>query len=122
MWVCLCLNSVVRRRWADEEKLPFPMNTLPVQLAEERFGLLRNRLFWLAVAVSAGLGVWNIAVGFVPSLPGVPLTFDYTTYVQNNQPWNLIRYPGWNWGPWSLGVCYLMPLDLAFSLLFFDLL
>ncbi len=122
MWVCLCLNSIVRRRWADEEKLPFPMTMLPVQLAEERSGLLRNRLFWLAVAISAGMGVWNTLTQVVPSLPGIPLGFDYTSYVENRRPWDFIRYRGLEWGPWSLGLCYLMPLDLAFSLFVFDLL
>ena len=121
LWTCLCLNSIVRRRWADEEKLPFPITTLPVQLVDERFGLLHNRLFWIAAAVSAGLGVWNTISTFVPTVPGVPLGFDYTSYVENRHPWNFIRYRGVEWGPWSLGLCYLMPLDLAFSLFVFDL-
>lgn len=121
MWVCLCLNSIVRRRWADEEKLPFPMTILPVQLVEERAGLFRSRLFWLAVAISAGLGVWNTLAALLPSLPSVPLGFDYTSYVENRRPWNFIRYRGLEWGPWALGLCYLMPLDLAFSLFVFDL-
>jgi hypothetical protein len=121
MWVCLCLNSIVRRRWADEEKLPFPITILPVQLVDEQSRLLRNRLFWLAVAISAGVGIWNTVSSVVPSLPGVPLGFDYANYVENRHPWNFIRYRGLEWGPWSLGLCYLMPLDLAFSLFVFDL-
>jgi len=120
MWVCLCLNSIVRRRWADDEKLPFPMTMLPVQLADERIGLLHNRLFWLAVALSVGIGVWNTLTGVAPSLPGIPLGFDYTSFVENRRPWDFIRYRGLEWGPWSLGLCYLMPLDLAFSLFVFD--
>jgi len=121
MWVCLCLNSIVRRRWADEEKLPFPMTILPVQLADEGGSLLRNRLFWIAVAIAAGMGVWNTVAGIMPSLPSIPLSVDYTSFVGNRHPWNFIRYRGLEWGPWSLGLCYLMPLDLAFSLLVFDL-
>jgi len=121
MWVALCHNSIVRRRWADEEKLPFPITTLPVQLVDERFDLLRSRLFWAAAGASAGIGAWNTLVGFVPTLPGIPLSFDYTSYVSNRHPWEFIRYRGLDWGPWYLGLCYLMPLDLAFSLFLFDL-
>ena len=121
LWVCLCLNSIVRRRWEDEEKLAFPIATLPIHVADERMGLLRNRLFWVAVAFSGGLGAWNLLSGFVPALPGVPLWMSYASYVQNRHPWNFIRQPTLGWSPGVIGLCYLMPLDLAFSLFFFDL-
>ena len=121
MWVALCLNSIVRRRWADEEKLPFPIAILPVQLADARSGLLNNRLFWVAVAVSGGMGIWNTLATLFPALPAIPLSFDYTSYVENRHPWSFIRYRAVGWWPWALGLSYLMPLDLAFSLFFFDL-
>jgi hypothetical protein len=119
MWVALCLNSIVRRRWADEEKLSFPLTVLPVQLCEEGFGLLRSRLFWLGVAVAGGLAAWNIAAGFVPALPAVPTHANYATYVENNRPWNFLRFYDVYWGPWQLGLAYLIPLDLSFSLFVF---
>ena len=120
-WVCLCLNSIVRRRWADEEKLPFPMTILPVHLADERIGLLHSKLWWLGAAASAGLGAWNLLASFVPSLPGIPFYVDYSSYVQNHHPWNFLRIASLTWSPGSIGLCYLMPLDLAFSLFAFDI-
>ena len=33
-WVTLCLNVIVRRRWSEEEQLPFPMTILPLQMTE----------------------------------------------------------------------------------------
>ncbi len=122
MWVCLCLNSIVRRRWADEEKLPFPLTVVPLETTSERSGILRNKLWWTAVALSAGIGIWNTAAGVVPSLPSIPLGFDYGPYVQNHHPWSLIPYQAITWNPWAIGLCYLMPLDLAFSLFLFDVL
>ncbi|MFB3881926.1 MAG: DUF6785 family protein [Armatimonadota bacterium] len=121
LFVCLCLNSIVRRRWEDEEKLAFPIATLPIHVADERLGLLRNKLFWAAVAFSGGLGVWNQVASVLPALPGVPLWISYSDYVANMPPWNFIRQPTLGWAPGVIGLCYLMPLDLAFSLLFFDL-
>jgi hypothetical protein len=121
MWVCLCLNSIVRRRWADEEKLPFPLTTLPIQLVDERFGLLRNKLLWIGVAASATIGIWNTLATLVPALPAIPLAFSYASFLENRHPWDFIRYRWFEWGPWYLGLCYLMPLDLAFSLFVFDL-
>jgi len=121
MWVCLCMNSIVRRRWEDEERLPFPMTVLPLQLVDEGFGLLRNRLWWLGIGLSLGLGVWNSIAGLLPALPSLPLAVDYTSYVENHPPWNFLRACFMEWYPFAIGLCYLVPLDLAFSLLVFDL-
>jgi len=119
MWVCLCLNSIVRRRWADEEKLAFPMVVLPVHLTDDRYGLLRNRLFWIGFAAAAGIGTWNIAATLVPSLPLVPTSWNYAAYAEHNPPWNFLRFYTVFWSPWYLGLAYLVPLDLAFSLFTF---
>ena len=122
MWVCLCMNSIIRRRWEDEERLPFPLTALPLQIVDERSGLLRSRLWWLGIGISLGLGAWNTAVGLVPSLPSLPLAFDYTAYVANHPPWSYInRFTILEWQPFAVGLCYLIPLDLAFSLVAFDI-
>jgi len=122
MWVCLCLNSIVRRRWEDEEKLPFPFTILPVQLVERRFGLLQSKLFWLGLGLAAGLGVWNMLASRVfPSLFAIPTYLDFTAYVANRQPWNFLRYTDLRWGPWEIGLAYLMPLDLTLSLILMNL-
>ncbi len=120
MWVCLCLNSIVRRRWADEEKLAFPMAVLPLHLADDRYGLLRSRLFWLGFAIAAGVGTWNILATVVPSLPLVPTSWNYAAYAEHNPPWNFLRFYTVLWSPWYLGLAYLVPLDLSFSLLVFS--
>jgi len=117
MWTCLCMQALVRRRWADEEKLPFPFATLPVQLADERFGLLKSKVFWLAVLLSAGLGTWNTLAGLFPALFSIPTYFDFTSYVANRHPWQFLRYTDLRFGPWELGLTYLMPLDLVLSLM-----
>jgi hypothetical protein len=121
LWVCLCLNSIVRRRWSEEEKLPFPLVALPVHLADERAGLLRSPLWWVGLALSAALGLWNEVAGFLPSLPAIPVYLDYSSYVANHPPWNFLRIASLTWSPGAIGLCYLMPLDLAFSLFAFDL-
>jgi len=122
MWVGLCLNSIVRRRWDDEEKLPFPMTMLPVQVVDDTFGLWRSKLWWAGIAISLGMGVWNTLVRIWPLLPAIPMGIDYSAYVRNQHPWDLIPYQAVSWTPWYIGICYLMPLDLAFSLFVFDVL
>ena len=120
-WVTLCLNSIVRRRWEEEEKLPFPLVVVPVHIADERFGLLRNRLFWIAVIGCMGLEAWNTMAGHLPSLPGIPYKFYFEQYVAGRNPWDKIPFPVIQISPLYLGMVYLIPLDLAFSLFFFDI-
>ena len=120
-WVCLCLNSIIRRRWEDEEKLPFPLTTLPVQLVDERAGLFQSKLWWVGLGIGLGLGVWNTLSGLIPTLPRIPLAVDYGSYVANRPPWSFMRWSALEWQPFALGLCYLIPLDLAFSLFVFDL-
>lgn len=119
MWVGLCLNSLLRRRWADEEKLAFPMTVLPVQLADPRYLLLRSRLFWVGAGAAAGISAWNTLVALVPTLPSIPTGWDFSTLIANNRPWNFLRFGGISWDPFSIGLTYLIPLDLAFSIFVF---
>jgi hypothetical protein len=119
--ITLCLNVIVRRRWSEEEQLPFPMTVLPVQLSQEGGGLLTAPLFWVGVALSLLVALDHVAARFAPALPSLPTNFDYGAYVANNRPWNATRIPHFSWQPWHLGLSYLMPVDLAFSLVVFNL-
>ncbi len=121
MWVCLCLNSIVRRRWEDEERLPFPLTVLPLQVADENPSLFGSRLWWIGIGLAVALGAWNTAAGLAPSLPVIPMGIDYSSYVENHPPWDFLRFTQFEWQPFAIGLCYLMPLDLALSLFVFDL-
>ncbi len=122
MWVALCLNSIVRRRWEDEEKLPFPMAILPVALADDsKSGLLQSKLFWTGLAISSGICAWNTLSGVLPNIPGIPMEYSFFPLTLNHPPWDQIKWPVVSWDPLALGLCYLMPLDLALSLFVFDI-
>jgi len=121
LWVSLCLNVIVRRRWSQDEQLPFPMTILPVQMSDPQAALFRSPLFWIGVAVAALIGLAQAIARVVPSLPVIPTEIDYSSYVVNNRPWDAIRIPHFSWQPWHVGLAYLMPLELSFSLIVFSL-
>ncbi len=121
LWVSLCLNVIVRRRWSQDEQLPFPMTTLPLQMSQQKEGLLQSPLFWIGVAASALIGADQAVARIAPAVPMIPTGIDYGAWVANNKPWDAIRIPHFGWGPWELGLAYLMPLELAFSLVVFNL-
>jgi hypothetical protein len=122
LWVTLCLSVIVRRRWSEEEKLPFPMTIVPTQLADPSGALFRSRLWWVGVAISVGIGLLGILNRFLPTIPLLPTGVDLANVLANNAPWDAIRGRALTWSPWAIGLCYLMPLDLALSLIVANLL
>ncbi len=122
LWVTLCLAVIVRRRWSEEEKLAFPMTTVPLQLADPERGLLHSRLWWVGIGISVGISVLGILHRFSPTVPEIPTSAEIENLLTNNPPWDAIRGVALYWGPWEIGLCYLMPLDFAFSLIVFNLL
>jgi len=121
LWVSLCLNVIFRRRWSREEQLPFPMTILPLQMTEPRTELFSSPLWWVGVIASAGLALFNMVSRFVPAFPVIPTSFDLGPFMTNNRPWDALRTPVLDWELWHIGLSYLMPLDLAFSMIVFNL-
>ncbi|MGD0112292.1 MAG: DUF6785 family protein [Armatimonadota bacterium] len=121
LWVTLCLNVIVRRRWSEEEQLSFPMTILPLQMTSPRTRLLKSPLWWTGVAVSAGISLLGIISRFLPAFPGIATSVDIGPFISNNRPWDALRTPYLSWEPWHIGLAYLMPVDLAFSMIVFNL-
>lgn len=121
LWVSLCLNLIVRRRWSQEERLPFPMTVLPLNLTEPRTQLLRSGLFWLGFAGSAFVLILNTVSDFLPAVPAIPVVVNLDPFIANRFPWDGLRDAWLSWEPWYVGLSYLMPVDLAFSLVLFNL-
>jgi len=115
------LSAIFRRRWADEEKLLFPITIVPLQIAEERHGLARNKVMWVGFGLVAVFELLATLHGFFPAVPVIPFYFDLGPWVDQFPPWNAYRWKGIGLWPILIGLSYLMPLDLAFSLWFFNL-
>ncbi len=121
MLAYVSISSILRRRWSDDEKLLFPAATVPLQIAEERHGLFRSRAMWGGILLAAGIETINLIHGLLPAFPGIPLSWDLRPQIEGLPPWNAIRWAVTGVWPTVVGLCYLMPLDLTFSLWFFNL-
>lgn len=122
LWVSMCLNVIVRRRWSQEEQLPFPMTILPLQMSDPQASIFGNKLWWMGVIAAAGLTLFNTVSRFVPAFPHIPTSFDLGPFITNNRPWDALRTPTLDWELWHIGLSYLMPVDLAFSMIVFNIL
>ena len=121
-----CLANLLRRQWVENEKFAFPLVTLPLLLAEEPEpgrgvnALLRSRLLWLAVGLTTALHSMGGLHQLYPSIPEVTTKIDLQQYLVT-PPWNQLGDFPANLYPLVVGLTYLLPAEVAFSLWFFFL-
>ncbi len=110
------LSVILRRQWADAEKLTFPLVALPLEMSDPGLSLFRNPLMWAGFALPALVQIVNNLHVVYPGVPEIALTRKYAlSDFLTTKPWNAI---GWSplWlQPWAVGLGYLLPLDILFS-------
>ena len=77
---CFCTMVILRRQWAEHERLAFPLARLPLALtagSDSKGGILppfaRTKIFWLGLAVPMFIICWNMVNYFAPSFPKIPI-------------------------------------------------
>jgi len=118
--VMTCLNVLVRRRWADEEHLAYPLVQLPLLATDANRPLFANRGFWLGFLLAGGITLLNGFHFLFPAVPGVRPIQDLSPLFLS-KPWDAMRPMVIALYPCGVGLAYFMPLDLAFSTWFFFL-
>lgn len=116
-----CLATILRKQWIENEKLTFPLVSLPLEFVSERRGFFRNRLMWLGFALPALIFTLNGLHEIWPQVPNVSLRYLLNQYV-TEKPFNAIGYTPIFLSFAAIGFFYLLPTQLLFSLWFFFLL
>ncbi len=124
----LCLGVIFRRQWADNEKLPFPIVYLPLELTRndpEAGPIYRNRLFWIAFSISVVLETLASLNYLYPSVPAIPLkptTLPNIGDFLKSPPWSAVGFLPLAFYPMVIGLVYFLPVEVSFSAWFFFLL
>jgi hypothetical protein len=123
-FIMLCINTILRRQWTENERLAYPLVQLPLELVNPKTQMFRSKLFWYGVAVSAVLEMWNGLAYLYPSIPMLPLKRfgamqDLNTYV-TSPPWNAMGWTPIAIYPFGIALGMLLPVDLLFSCWFFS--
>jgi hypothetical protein len=123
----LCMAVIVRRQWADNERLPFPLADVFLTVVEQpRPGhaltpLLASPVFWIATALVFSLHSINALHAFYPRyIPQFPLGYDFnaifTTQPLVNTEWYFKRQTLY----FSVvGLVFFLQTAVSFSLWFF---
>ena len=118
----LCLASILRKQWVDNEKLTFPLAQLPLEMVSQERGVSfwRNPLTWVGFAIPAVVFTVNGVHGWYPSIPMFNLAVWLTSYFVN-PPWNCVGFFVMYISFAAIGFFFLLPTEIIFSLWFFHL-
>ncbi len=120
------LANLLRRQWIKSEKFVFPLVSLPLLLAEDPTPgtrippVLRQPLLWIAVGFTTVLHGLNGFHQLYPSIPQIQTTINLDTLL-TSPPWNQIGPLPMMFFPLVVGLAFLLPAEVAFSLWFFFL-
>ncbi|MFC1715430.1 DUF6785 family protein [Candidatus Poribacteria bacterium] len=124
IFLLLCINIILRRRWAEGEKLAFPIVQLPLAMtAAKGRSFFSNRIMWLGFAIAATIDILNGLNTFIPSMPHVAVSVwapvNRIHRFFTDKPWDAIGRTSIGFYPFAIGLGFLLPLDLSFSCWFF---
>lgn len=121
----LCLGTMVRKRWQEQELVNYPL-TYPVvemvqgQTGQERDEATGRRLFYVGFGIAAFVMVWQ-QVATHTVLPAIPEVIAFPQIMGDVNPFFYLFYRLSGYHPAVLGITYLVPNDIVFSTWFFFL-
>ena len=121
VFVMLCINSILRKRWTETEKLSYPMVQLPFSMSVKKAKFFSNRILWLGFAIPAFINIINGLHYIYPSVPYINVKLHDIGRYFTERPWNAIGWIPVSFYPFIIGLGFFIPVDLCFSLWFFFL-
>ena len=122
-YIMLCVNVLIRKQWADRERLSFPIIQMPLEMTKDggQSGFFSNKLMWIGFAIPAFLETLNSLNYLYPSFPHIQIKiYDLGPFIQN-RPWNGVGWFPISFYPFAIGLMFFLPADLSFSCWFFYL-
>ena len=116
-----CLASLLRKQWADVDRLPFPQTVLPLEIfdAQTSRSFFANKVTWAGILIPFIVYGVNGLHQSYPTVPQIPLSFENIQSLLTKPPWNNISPISIYCSFAAIGFAYLLPTDLLFSLWFF---
>jgi len=121
--VMICIMVILRKQWVEKEQLVFPLVRLPMEIVREEkkskpsalAPFYRNKIMWIGFCVPFLIGSINALHNYFHFVPMINLVQYIPLFRQTTNIAFRLSFP-------VLGLVYLINLDVAFSLWFFNLL
>lgn len=120
VFASLALNALLADVWIRKERLAFPIATLPLEMTRGDSPLFRNRIMWLGFLIPVVLNSLMALNYYSPSIPAITLRHQDVLEGVTTAPWSLLRPINVGFTPFIAGLAYLAPLDVSFSVWFFQ--
>ena len=118
MWLMMiCLAALVRRQWADHERLAFPLVQFPMEVLRDSGGgpsgwFFGNRFVWLGAGAVLLVHVINGLHAYYPSVPAIP-TSGSMDQALTDRPWSAAVPVRFNVYFSVIGFGYLLTSEVA---------
>ncbi|MCC7494331.1 MAG: hypothetical protein IT204_18380 [Fimbriimonadaceae bacterium] len=113
--VMLASMVILRRQWDERERLAYPLTQVPLALVDERQSVLRQPALWVGFGIAFGVMLLKGLHFYFPAVPDLRLDYPVPVFGQYGSLIFRVSFP-------MLGFFFLVNLDAAFSLWFFNLL
>lgn len=115
-FLMLCLLLLLAPRWLGQERLSYPIATVPLHLIRGKEGSLREGSFWIGFIFAS---VYDLTLGlFYWRLGRLPEEFDLSRFFPH-RPWRAMGWTPFSFHPFMLALAYFIPADLALSSVLF---
>jgi len=121
VFMMLCINTLIRKRWTEQEKLAYPIIQLPLGMSHEGGStLFQSKIMWAGFGLAAIIDIINGLNFIYPSVPAIKyIKLTNVGSVFTDRPWDVLRGMRISMYPFAVGLTFFLPLDLSFSCWFF---
>ena len=122
--IMITMTAMMRKQWVENERLIFPLMEVPMALLEDRDKgriippVMRNRMFWIGVAIPVFVFGTHLLNGFNPNFPALRVFGQQIIIIRVTETWRELNI---NLIPCIVAFAYFAKLDVLFSLWFFAL-
>ncbi len=117
--IMICLSTLLRKQWIQNERLAYPIIQLPLDITHPDGRLFRSKMMWLGFAIAGSIDLINGLNVFLPVLPQIPVRQAEIGQYLTEKPWSAIGWTPFYILSFAVGLGFLMPLGMSFSVWFF---
>jgi hypothetical protein len=101
--------------WADAERLTFPVAQVPLEITSPTTKLWSQPALWVGFGLVALVDLLNGLQQFYPALPTIPIKGFFVSHDGVAPVWQPVLPHFMRFFPWMIGLCFLLPTELSFS-------